>query len=197
MTIRTGYANHVEMVHRPGEGDLARKLFALLGCPPVDLATPFVGTRFQSSADETLWLSEVTPEQWAFELWLQEQLAAPQDERRATYAKAIGAYPQKFPHFGIGTATLRDWEALVETLQDAAQNDPDFKGRISLPHIKRPQDPGSLAALTGGAQGRTFYQAFLRTDIVSAGLLTLGQNIDIQHYRENDPAFREAARADV
>ena len=37
--------------------------------------------------------------------------------------------------------------------------------------------------------GRTLYQAFLRTDILSTGLLTLGQAIELQHYRENDPAY--------
>ena len=177
MPIRTGFANHVEMVHRPGEAELAFKLLALLGCSPKSLPAPFAGVVFHSSDDLTLWVSEVTPEQWAFEQWLEGQLKAGGTAESAAFAESLKFRPQKYGHFGIGLATLGEWEALVDRLRDAAETDPDLRGRVSLPLVKRPEDEGSIARETHGQLATTLYQAFLRTDIVAAGLLTLGQGI--------------------
>jgi hypothetical protein len=195
MTIRTGHNNHVEMVHRPGEAHLVRKLLDLLGCEPMVSPNAFAGVTWQFSRDRILWISEVTPEQWAFELWLQQQLKSSGTAESRAYADSLKAQPQKYSHFGLGRVTLADWEATVARLRDAAENDPDLKGRISVPLVARPQDPGSVAHDSGGKMGLTLYQAFLRTDILSTGLLTLGQAIEIQHYRENDPAYAGQAKA--
>jgi hypothetical protein len=189
MTIRTGLNNHVEMVHRPGEAALAKKLLTLLNCEPATSATPFAGVTWQFSKDQTLWVSEVTAEQWAFELWLQAQMQDGGTAESRAYADKLKTQPQTYSHFGLGQVTLGDWEATVARLHDAAANDPELKGRISLPLVSRPEDEGSVAKASGGKMGRTLYQAFLRTDILSTGLLTLGQAIEIQHYRENDPAY--------
>jgi hypothetical protein len=193
MPIRTGLANHVEMVHRPGEAALALKLFTLLGCAPKSLPAAFAGVVFHSSDDLSLWVSEVTPEQWAFEQWLQAQLKHGGTAESAAYAEQLRLRPQKFAHFGIGLSTLGEWEVLVDRVRAAVETDPDLKGRVSLPLVKRPEDEGSIARETGGKLATTLYQAFLRTDIVAAGLLTLGQGIELQHYLENDPAYRAAA----
>jgi hypothetical protein len=189
MTIRTGANNHVEMVHRPGEAHLARKLLTLLGCEPMTSPTAFMGVTWQFSRDQILWVSEVTAEQWAFELWLQAQMNAGGTAESQAFAEKLKTAPQKYSHFGLGQTSLGDWEATVARVQDAAANDPELKGRISLPLISRPGDPGSVAQESGGQMGKTLYQAFLRTDLISTGLLTLGQAVEIQHYRENDPAY--------
>jgi hypothetical protein len=189
MTIRTGLNNHVEMVHRPGEAHLAVKLLALLGCEPLTSPTPFAGATWHFSKDQTLWVSEATPEQWAFELWLQAQLEKHGAGDAQAFVARLAALPQRHSHFGLGLVSLEDWEALVARIEDAAAGDPDLKGRISLPVRQRPGDPGSVAEESEGKMGRTLYQAFLRTDILSTGLLTLGQAIEIQHYRENDPSY--------
>jgi hypothetical protein len=189
MTIRTGPNNHVEMVHRPGEAHLAGKLLTLLGYEPMVSPTPFAGVRWQFSPDKVLWVSEVTPEQWAFEEWLQARLADSGTAESRAFVEAAKTKPQKFAHFGVGFSSLTDWEAVVARLRKAAAEDPEFAGRISVPLVSRPEDVGSVAHDSGGKIGRTLYQAFLRTDVISSGILTLGQAIEIQHYRENDPAW--------
>jgi hypothetical protein len=195
MTIRTGLNNHVELVHRPGEAHLANKLLTLLGCEPMKSPNAFAGVFWQFSKDQVLWASEVTEEQWAFELWLQGALAKGDNAQSQAFVERLKAQPQRYAHFGLGTVTLDDWQTLVERTRDAVAGDPELKGRISLPLVSRPEDPGSVAHESGGKMGRTLYQAFVRTDIISTGLLTLGQAIEIQHYRENDPAYADEFKA--
>jgi hypothetical protein len=198
MTIRTGPNNHVEMVHRPGEGHLAAKVLGLLGYEMTKGSTDFAGATWWSSADKVLWLSEVTPEQWAFEQWLQQQLSERGGVDGGGFAEGVKVLPQKYPHFGLGKTSLEDWERTVARLLEAVEHDPELAGRVSLPLVKRPEDEGSVAQSTGGRIGRTLYQAFVRTDIFASGLLTLGQGIEVQHYRENDPAWAgEAAELAV
>ena len=48
---------------------------------------------------------------------------------------------------------------------------------------------------TGGKMGPRLWQGFLRTDIVSTGLLTLGQTIEIQYMTAYDPAYADKALA--
>lgn len=189
MTIRTGPNNHVEMVHRPGEAHLVKKLLTLLGYEPMVSPTPFAGVRWQFSPDKVLWVSEVTAEQWAFEQWLQARLTDNGTPESRAFVEGAKTKPQKFAHFGLGFTTLGDWEATVARLKKAAAEDRELAGRISVPLVARPGEVGSVAHDSDGKMGRTLYQAFLRTDIISSGILTLGQAIEIQHYRENDPAW--------
>jgi hypothetical protein len=189
MAPQIGANNHVEMVHRPGEADLAHKLLELLGCEPAQLDVGFAGGIYQHSGDGNLWVSEVTPGQWGFELWLQERLATGGSAKSDAFVKDARATPQKFSHFGVGVQTLAAWEAIVARLSDAIANDPQLAGRTWLALVARPGEEGSVARLTGGKAGAMLYQAFLRTDIISAGLLTLGQSIEIQHSRDNDPDY--------
>lgn len=189
MAIRTGLNNHVELVHRPGEAHLVGKLLSLLGYELERSGTVFAGVSWQFSPDQIVWVSEVTAEQWAFEQWLERQLRESDAPEGRKFAAGLRAQPQKFAHFGVGMPTLGDWEAAVARVSHAASDDPELKGRVSLPLVARPGDKGSVAYELGGDAGRTIYQAFLQTDIISSGLLTLGQAIEIQHYRENDPAW--------
>lgn len=190
MIPRIGANNHVEMVHRPGEGHLARKLLTLLGCEPLWLNASFSNITYQYSRDGHLWVSEVTAGQWALEVWLQRQMLSAGEAEGLAFIDDAKATPQEFSHFGIGIETLTGWEATVARLADAATNDPDLVGRMWLASVVRPGEDGSVAKLSGGTSGDTLYQAFLRTDLISAGLLTLGQSIEIQHVRENDPVYR-------
>jgi len=189
MTIPAGLNNHVEMVFRPGDLARAMKLLRILGCDPQTSPHPFNGVYFHFAKTEQLWISEVSPEQWAFELWLQEQLKNRGTDATSTFLADLESVPQAHGHFGIGLQTLEDWERVTAELRRAIASDPDLKGRVSLPICQRPEDPDSVFSRSGGAIGRTLHQAFVRTDIISTGLLTLGQSIEIQHYRENDPAY--------
>jgi hypothetical protein len=189
MTVAIGNNNHIGLVHRPGEGPLVAKLLGLLGCDPSLPKLGFAGVHALRSKDEAIFVSEITPEQWEFEQWLQDSLKQAGAGRAEAFLTQQRAVPQRGPHFGIGTPTLGDWEERIARLAHAAMHDPALAGRISVPGVYRPGEEGSVAKESNGRLGATLYQAFIRTDLFSAGLLTLGQTIEVQHYLENDPAY--------
>jgi hypothetical protein len=190
MAIRLGTSNHVELVHRPGEAALAVRVLKLLGVNMNDTPFTFAGTTFYGEAEGVLYVSEVTKEQWAFEQWLQNSVAKDNAEAARQFLSGHRDYPQRYAHFGIGLETLDDWEAVVARVQKAAASDPELKGRIGFPLVARPGDEGSAYKATGMEAAKTVYQAFFHTNIFSGGLLTVGQSIDVQHYREHDPNWK-------
>jgi hypothetical protein len=167
--------NHLEMVYRPGERELAKAVFELLGCECRDSGGPFLSVRVDPPTgdylDNAMYASEVTPEQWAFEQTLQGSL---ESDAGQAYLDLLARAPQRAFHFGIGFSGLEQWEAAVARIADAGDNHPDLKGRIGVRAVFRPGDPGSF--------GDTFVQAFVHTDVVAAGLLSLGQHVELQHY---------------
>jgi hypothetical protein len=125
-------------------------------------------------------VSEVTPEQWAFEQWLQGRIG---DEPAGPYREFVdqlAVQPQRYHHVGIGFQTLAAWENTVERIRSLPATDPALAERLEVAAVFRPGDPGSF--------GDDFVQAFVRTDIFSVGLLTLGQTIELQHYYANESA---------
>jgi len=166
--------NHAEIVYRPGERLLARRAFEAMGCKVSDSGSVWI------SADEVFLLSEVTEEQWEFEQWLAEQLAATSDATRSPFIADMGVRPQRYSHLGIGRETLAEWEAAVERIQHLPETDEELAGRLHVAAVFRPGDAGSY--------GDDLVQAFVRTDIFSIGALALGQTIELQHYYDNDPA---------
>jgi hypothetical protein len=182
MALPVGINNHVELVYRPGERALTRQLFELLGRKVVDDASPWL------RVDGTLFASEVTPTQWAFEQELATMLEKrSRDATIEPFVTGFRAAPQHYCHFGIGIETLPEWESLIERVRDAGANHPQLRGRIGIASVFRPGDPGSF--------GDKLVQAFVRTDVFSAGLLTLGQSFELQHYFENDPTRVRSAAA--
>lgn len=170
MPIPPGLNNHVELVYRPGERKLTQRLFELLGREVVDN-----GSAWLRVDGLKLFASEVTPEQWAFEQRLGEMLkSAASDPAVATYLAALKRAPQHYCHFGIGVATMAEWEMLVERVRTASKDDPELRGRVEVASVFRPGDPGSY--------GDSFVQAFIRTDVFSSGLLSMGQTFELQHY---------------
>ncbi len=70
-------------------------------------------------------------------------------------------------HFGVSMT-----EEQLEAAFDRISNTPDFKGRLALRGPFRPGEPGSVDPRV--------IQGFIRTDIVSSGLLLAGQQIELQ-----------------
>jgi hypothetical protein len=166
--------NHAELVHRPGERDLARRALTALGCRVRDGVTGV-----WLFADEVFLVSEVTPEQWAFEEWLAARLPEEPGTPYGAFVSELRTRPQRYHHLGVGFETLRAWENVVETIGALPDTDPALAQRLEVAAVFRPGDPGAF--------GDDFVQAFVRTDIFSVGLLTLGQTIELQHYFANDP----------
>jgi hypothetical protein len=166
--------NHAELVHRPGERELARRALVALGCQVRDGVTGV-----WIFADEVFLVSEVTPEQWAFEEWLEARLPDDPGTVYGAFARALRTRPQRYHHLGVGFETLSEWEEAVQRIRTLTETDPELAKRLEVASVFRPGDPGAF--------GDDFVQAFVRTDIFSVGLLTLGQTIELQHYYANDP----------
>jgi hypothetical protein len=169
--------NHVEFVYRPGERELAKRFFELWGCAVTDRGGTFFTACIDSSVHDfmnnCIYASEVTPEQWAFEIALQ---ATMQDEVVAVanrrYRERLSREPQRSCHFGIRFLDLERLESALERVAAAGNKDPDFVGRVALSGVFRPGESGSYSD--------TLVQAFVRTDVVASGLLTFGQHIELQ-----------------
>jgi hypothetical protein len=163
---------HVELLHRPGERVMAARLLALLGCEPVDRDghwfTSFVDPDAPRDwATNVLYASEVGPEQWALEQALPMEAEA--------YRAAMRREPQKSAHFGIRVPTEAALEELLERVASAGRDDPGLAGRVAVDGVFRPGEPGAIAP--------DMVQAFVWTDVVAAGLLSLGQHIEVQWHR--------------
>jgi hypothetical protein len=164
---------HVELLYRPGERALAQKLLRLLGCDPVDRGGEFFTTfvdpdGVRDYANNVLYASEVGGPQWEFE----KEMAVTGGAPRANYLAALRAAPQRSTHFGFRVPTEAALNELVSRVRTAATDDPELAGRVAVDGVYRPGEPGSLA--------QNMVQAFIWTDVLAAGLLTLGQHIEVQ-----------------
>jgi hypothetical protein len=176
----TGRAlNHVELVYRPGERALAARVFELLGCRPHDTGgtflTSFVEPTEGDFCNNAVYCSEVTPEQWQLECALSDALdsdGAVADAARV-YLDRLRDEPQRSTHFGIRIPDRERYDAIIAGLRDAGEHDPELKGRVRVSAVFAPGDPGSLTDI--------MIQAFVHTDVVAAGLLTLGQHFELQY----------------
>lgn len=171
-TPSEGRLTHVECIYRPGERELARRLFELLGCRVVDregiFFTAFVDPDGADYSTNVFYASEVTPEQWAFE----GELARSSGAALERFAEARRAVPQRSFHFGFRVANEAIQTSLVERVRHAAAADEALRDRVQIDGVFRPGDPGALAP--------NMTQAFVWTDIVASGLLGLGQYIEVQ-----------------
>jgi hypothetical protein len=174
----TRQLNHVEMVYRPGERELATRVFELLGMRVVDnggewlfaLIDPCVG----DASNNACYASQVTPEQWTLEQSLASVMVSGDSEVGAAaqaYADKVQAEPQHSFHFGIRYLEREDFDATLDRFRGSA-TDPQLAGRVSLLGVYDPSEPGAYAP--------GMFQAFVRTDVVAGGLLALGQLIELQ-----------------
>ena len=183
--------NHVEMVYRPGERELARRVFELLGLRVSDDGGTWMFARIDPAigdvANNACYASEMTPEQWALEQALAAVIAAGGDEPRGMGSAALGylarlrGEPQRSFHFGIRLFDREDFDATLDRIR-AAENDSDLAGRVALIDVYHPDEPGALA--------KGMIQAFVRTDVVAAGLLAFGQHVELQ-WHLLEPELRE------
>jgi hypothetical protein len=169
--------NHVELVYRPGERELAKRFFELLGCRVLDRGGEFfsalVDPDVEDGLNNVLYASEVTPAQWA----LDQALLAFMDggtlsDVAGTYLELLQRQPQRSFHFGLRYPDLHTLEAAVERIRDRGARDPLLAGRVAVSGVFRPGDPGSYTD--------TMVQAFVRTNLVAAGLLAFPQHVELQ-----------------
>ncbi len=149
------------------------RLFTLLGCDPVDRGGQFF-TSFvdpggpRDHANNVLYASEVRPEQWAFERSLLDGAS----EARKAYVEQRRHQPQHSTHFGFRVATETAQREIVDRVRHAGEADEQLAGRVAVDGVYRPDEPDAIAP--------NMVQAFIWTDVVAAGLLCLGQHIEVQ-----------------
>jgi len=171
---------HAETVYRPGERALAAKVLELLGCRVVDRGghffTALVDPEVTSWTTNTIYASEVTPRQWAFEQALQEAAGtnATLGAARDAWLADVTARPQYSFHFGLRVANDEAFESLLDRVRHAQAHDPELAGRIHVSGVFRPGDPDAATD--------TMLQAFIHTDVIASGLVSLGQHIEIQRH---------------
>jgi hypothetical protein len=187
-TYVSPHLNHVEMVHAPGDRALALELLALLGGrlsvnPTGSPLALDIGNQIAVGFphDNALYVSEVTPQQWAFESALNSCLEAqPQlAELRSNYVADVRNTPQTSFHFGIRYATRDQLEERIEAIRQASETE-RLRGKLELTGVYPP-----------GTYTNTMLQAFLYTNVIAAGLLSLGQHIELQ-WRMDAPPLDEA-----
>jgi hypothetical protein len=166
---------HVELLYRPGERETAIKVLTLLGCEPVDrggtwftafIAPPADGPRDYGT--NVFYASQVRPAQWDFE----QSLGTLPASGRQAYLDFLRREPQQAAHFGFRVGERATLDAIIARVTEASRNDPELAGRVAVDGVFEPDAPGAIA--------NTMVQAFIWTDVVASGLLTLGQHIEVQ-----------------
>lgn len=176
--------NHVELVYAPGERQLAARMFELLGCRVEDKGGPFLTAYVEQGendiANNVMYASEVTPEQWAFERALSGALrqTGTLGDTARDYQGRLRGEPQRSCHFGIRFSSYEAYEATLAEIRRVGEDDPELKGRVTLSGVFRPGDPG--------AYSKIMIQAFVRTDVIASGMLSLGQHIELQWQLPSD-----------
>ncbi len=161
---------HVEFLYAPGERDLAKEVFTVLGCQVVDRGgvffTAFVDPSEGDYSNNVFYASEATAEQQAFE----EALRSSAGEAAGVFAQVRRRIPQRAFHCGFRVRDEAALEALIADVHVAAAG--PLAGRIDIAGVFRPGDPAALAT--------TMVQAFIWTDVVACGLVSLGQILEAQ-----------------
>lgn len=178
ITETAHHLNHVEMVYRPGERALAGRIFELLGMRVLDRGgtwmTALVDPDVADFSNNACYASEVTPEQWELEQSLAAALEVDADgvgHAARAYLDRLHTEPQRSFHFGIRFHSRDDFDATLDRVR-AADDDPELAARVALLRVFLPDEPGAAAP--------NMIQAFVRTDVVAAGLLAFGQHVELQ-----------------
>jgi len=178
--------NHVELVYRPGEKELAVAVFELLGFETFDDGGEFLAAPADPAApdilDNTCYASQMTPTQWALEQQLGAALHVGEVGRaHDAYRELLLREPQRAMHFGVHTSTLEDLEATVERVRQAERSHPELKDRVRVSGAFYPGGEGSLAD--------NIVQAFFFTDVMASGLVSFGQHFELHWYSDQPPAL--------
>jgi hypothetical protein len=187
-TLLTDYpgrlVNHIEILYQRGERELAKQFFAFLGCTIVDTETDsgtgssilfvYPEPTCQDRLNNVVYLSEIRPPQWELEQLLNKRIATDPELRDAvaTYDRKARNEPHGITHFGLRYPSFEDLESVIARIEHDLP--PEMQHRVEITPI-RPGDPRSMTD--------ELIQAFVRTDIVCAGLFPLGQLIELQAQR--------------
>src|SRR5579862_2762849 len=179
--------NHVEFVHRPGESELVIDLFGALGCGCHQIDSPPFGKYVvvqmddSSHGDNDIFVTEVEPEQLALEDALQRQI----DTSNSNLATATARFrllqkerPYRATHIGIRLPSVAALDAVIERLGSLSAQ--KLAGRLDLGlTLSRSIDEANRMSAP-------LKQIWVWTNVISTGLLSVGQQIELQAYDTYD-----------
>jgi hypothetical protein len=219
MTSPQATIGHLALHYRPGDEQAARRLLELLGCtlvqngpaPGTDgFTTVVVDHDTWNYVDNVLYLSRAHPAQLALEDAIVERLA--DDPSLAAYHDARVGQPEALAHVGIRYASFAALERAVLGVEAAAAPGGELEGRAVVTKFRaRPGadadiDAAMDASPVFGPDDRPAFadygvQCFVKTDLFAAGLLALGQTIELDYFFapafETMPDFGRPARAEA
>jgi hypothetical protein len=174
--------NHVEFAHRPGEERLVTALVEALGCEWYEVeAAPYgkyIVIRLDGSdhGENDMFASQAEPEQLALEGSLAERLGADGQLAQAVggFRRLQGERPYRASHVGLRLPSVRALDAAIERLNTLAAG--ELAGRLSL------GEPTTRDLAEARATSSPVKQLWIGTDVISTGLLTFGQQIELQAY---------------
>ncbi len=176
------FLNHIELYHRPGDGELAVHFFKTLGCTVIDITGEFgssstymgvfPGEAQRDSLNNVLYLTQASERHSKLEDVLRRR--APEDEelRDALEQHHMARTRMGVSHFGLRYRGFEELKAAIGRLEHALSG--DLAGRVTM----YPPFPVKLPAL-----GTEVLQTFVHTDLIGPGFFPFGQLIELQAQR--------------
>ena len=199
---------HLALHYRPGDFEAARSLFQAMGAHledngPKGFTTIVFAREGWNHVDNVMYLSEATAVKLGLEDAIVEGLRIGQDDedpRAAAFRATRSSSPESLDHVGIRYATFEELERAVLALEAATAPGGALEGRATVTKYRvRPgQDARADEAMAtspifrdGDDDGPSFadygVQVFVKTDLCTTGLFTLGQTLELDYFFE--PAF--------
>lgn len=174
------FLNHVELLHRPGELELALDFFDTLGFAHKELTDVFGATRritgiFASSGEQdamnnVLYLSEFRqPERQIDDLLRRMMKDEPELRAAITEHEELRSKPGDVTHFGLRYESPQELEAVIDRLRNDLPQ--QLAGRVSV------FEPTAVPLPKLGVLAT---QGFVHTDAIGTGLFPFGQLIELQ-----------------
>jgi hypothetical protein len=173
--------NHVEFLHRPGEAPLVIQLFESLNCRCEVIDSPpfgkYIVVRMSDQYGQNdFFASEAEEEQLALENALQRYIDAGDSDLAlgfAKYRELLDQRPYRATHIGIRLPSVAVYDEVIQRLESLSAG--KLAGRLTLGFSMRHTAEEALS-------GIPVKQVWIWTDLMSTGLLSTGQQIEIQTY---------------
>jgi hypothetical protein len=207
-TSTSATLGHLALHYRPGDFEPARALFQALGARLQDNGPPgFCSIVFDPAGwnhvDNVMYLSQAGTVKLALEDAITESLhigKTDEDPRAVAFRELRHASPESLDHVGIRYSTFADLERAVLALAAATAPGGALEGRAVVTKYRaRPgQDPQVDELMetspifrdhddNGIAFADFGVQIFVKTDLCTTGLFSLGQTIELDYFWP--PAF--------
>jgi hypothetical protein len=175
--------NHVEFIHRPGEAELVIELFESLGCHCFQVDAPpwgkYIVVHMQSEPGyNDFFASEAEDAQIELNDAFQRHIDGNGSDLAAAYKNfrtMLEQRPYRATHVGVRFPTIADFDAVIDRLESMIAG--KFADRIVMGEIFARTVEEAPA---GG--GLPIKQVWVWTNLISTGLLAMGEQIELQTY---------------